>query len=61
MSTTSSARALRLCAAVLLSVIATPAGAQPWPAKPITIINGFPAGAGNDIVLRIYKEALEHD
>src|SRR4030095_7545344 len=40
---------------------ATPAGAQPWPAKPITIINGFPAGAGNDIVMRMYQEALEKD
>ena len=61
MSTTSSACVLRLCVAVLLSVIATPAGAQPWPAKPITIINGFPAGAGNDIVLRMYQEAQEKD
>src|SRR3954470_9417616 len=61
MSTTSSACVLRLCVAVLLSVIASPAGAQPWPAKPITIINGFPAGAGNDIVMRMYQEALEKD
>ena len=37
------------------------AAAQPWPAKPITIVNGFPAGAGNDIVLRMFQEALEKD
>jgi tripartite-type tricarboxylate transporter receptor subunit TctC len=34
---------------------------QPWPAKPITIINGFPAGAGTDIVLRMFQEPLERD
>ena len=45
----------------LIMLSATPAGAQPWPAKPITIVNGFPAGAGNDIVLRMYQEALEKD
>ena len=53
--------ALCVCLAAPLSIVATPAGAQPWPAKPITIINGFPAGAGNDIVLRMYQEALEKD
>ena len=52
---------LALCAAALLAIFALPAGAQPWPAKPITIVNGFPAGAGNDIVLRMYQEALEKD
>jgi tripartite-type tricarboxylate transporter receptor subunit TctC len=45
----------------LLVIVATPAGAQQWPAKPITIVNGFPAGAGNDIVMRMYQEALEKD
>src|SRR5438552_10347003 len=47
--------------AVLLALTGSPADAQSWPAKPITIINGFPAGAGNDIVLRMYQEALEKD
>src|SRR5262245_35497881 len=36
-------------------------GQQPWPAKPITIVNGFPAGAGTDIVLRMFQEPLEKD
>ena len=47
--------------AVLLTLVAAPAGAQQWPAKPITIVNGFPAGAGNDIVMRMFQEALEKD
>ena len=34
----------------LAAFMAVPADAQQWPAKPITIVNGFPAGAGNDIV-----------
>ena len=42
-------------------LISAPAGAQQWPAKPITIVNGFPAGAGNDIVMRMFQEALEKD
>jgi hypothetical protein len=29
--------------------------------QPITIVNRFPAGAGNDIVLRMDQEALEKD
>jgi tripartite-type tricarboxylate transporter receptor subunit TctC len=47
-------------AAVLLLATGV-ADAQQWPSKPITIVNGFPAGAGNDIVLRMYQEALEKD
>jgi tripartite-type tricarboxylate transporter receptor subunit TctC len=47
-----------LAAFLLLSA---PLGAQQWPAKPITIVNGFPAGAGTDIVLRMFQESLEKD
>jgi len=50
-----------LAGQALLVLIAAPVSAQQWPAKPITIVNGFPAGAGNDIVMRIYQEALEKD
>ena len=35
--------------------------AQTWPTKPITIVNGFPAGAGNDIVMRMFQEPLEKE
>ena len=47
--------------ALLMTLTAGSAHAQQWPAKPITIVNGFPAGAGNDIVMRMYQEALEKD
>ncbi len=36
-----------------------PASAQSWPAKPITVVQGFPAGSGVDIVARILQEPLE--
>jgi tripartite-type tricarboxylate transporter receptor subunit TctC len=44
-----------------LLLLPVPAGAQQWPAKPITVINGFPAGSGTDIVLRMFQDALEKD
>jgi tripartite-type tricarboxylate transporter receptor subunit TctC len=44
-----------------LLLLPAPASAQQWPAKPITIVNGFPAGAGTDIVLRMFQDALEKD
>ena len=53
----------RLACALLaaLFLLPAPASAQQWPAKPITIVNGFPAGAGTDIVLRMFQDALEKD
>jgi tripartite-type tricarboxylate transporter receptor subunit TctC len=51
----------RLALALAMLAIAAPAHAQQWPAKPITIVNGFPAGSGTDIVLRMFQEALEKD
>ena len=48
-------------AGLILGLATLPATAQPWPNKPITIINGFPAGSGTDIVLRMFQEALEKD
>jgi tripartite-type tricarboxylate transporter receptor subunit TctC len=35
------------------------AAAQSWPSKPITIVQGFPAGSGIDIIARIIQEPLE--
>jgi tripartite-type tricarboxylate transporter receptor subunit TctC len=48
----------RFAAAALL---ATPALgiAQDWPAGPITILMGFPAGSGVDVVARTLQEPLE--
>jgi tripartite-type tricarboxylate transporter receptor subunit TctC len=33
--------------------------AQDWPAKPITIVMGFPAGSGVDIVARTLQDSME--
>lgn len=35
------------------------AAAQSWPSKPITIVQGFPAGSGIDIIARIIQGPLE--
>ena len=44
---------------VLLAVTAAPVLAQDWPSKPITIIMGFPAGSGVDVVARTLQEQME--
>jgi len=42
--------------------VASPAAAQEWPAaKPITILMGFPAGSGVDVVARTLQEPLEKE
>ena len=35
------------------------AAAQSWPSKPVTIVHGFPAGSGLDIIGRIIQGPLE--
>ena len=48
-----------LLASTLASTLAVPARAQaPWPAKPIKLVNGFPAGGGADILARLVAERL---
>jgi hypothetical protein len=49
-----------LIAALLASVIASPALAQgdAWPNRPITLMGGFPNGAGTDIYARRLAEPL---
>jgi len=51
-----SGRTISLLAALLL-----PAGAlaQAWPAQPITLLMGFPAGSGVDVVARLLQEPME--
>ena len=44
---------------ILLALAAVPAPAQDWPAKPITIVMGFPAGSGVDVVARTLQDAIE--
>lgn len=51
--------AFAACACVALIASATlPARAADWPAQPITLIMGFPAGSGVDIVARAIQEPL---
>jgi tripartite-type tricarboxylate transporter receptor subunit TctC len=49
-----------ICAALILSAV-TPVTAQPWPSKPVTVVSGFPAGSGPDIVFRTVQEHLERE
>src|SRR2546428_1089197 len=43
----------------LLSLLPAVAMAQTWPAHPITIVMGFPAGSGVDVVARMLQEPME--
>ncbi len=45
--------------AIWFALAASPAPAQDWPAKPITIVMGFPPGSGLDIVARTLQQPLE--
>jgi tripartite-type tricarboxylate transporter receptor subunit TctC len=47
-----------LSAALSLFVHAAPAAAEEWPNKPVTMIMGFPAGSGVDVVARAIQEPL---
>jgi len=63
MSDSLSSRARRLVAlsAVALCGAAPLALAQPdWPQQPVTMIMGFPAGSGVDVVARAIQEPLQH-
>lgn len=43
---------MRTLLAVLLACLVAPAAAQSYPAKPIVLVNGFPAGGPTDAALR---------
>ncbi len=45
-------------ACLLLAVNATPAFAQTYPSKPITIVVGFPPGGVTDVISRIFAQKL---
>lgn len=50
----------RILLSLLAALAAAPALAQTWPAGgPITIIMGFPAGSGVDIVARLFQVPME--
>ena len=44
---------------MLLAVAIGPVQAQDWPSRPITLVMGYPAGSGLDVVARILQEPLE--
>lgn len=46
------------CATVLLLCAAVPAHAQDYPSRPVTVVVGFGAGSGTDILARIIAEEL---
>src|SRR5213079_3616927 len=48
-----------LLAGLALFLSAASALAEEWPARPITIYMGFPAGSGVDVVARMLQPALE--
>jgi len=43
----------------LLALWPALAFAQPWPSHPVTILMGFPAGSGVDVVARLLQEPME--
>src|SRR5947207_12983882 len=45
--------------ALLILLFPVTAMAQSWPAHPITILMGFPAGSGVDVVARLLQEPME--
>ena len=53
----------RLCAAPLaalaLSLFALPTVAQTWPTGPVTIVMGFTAGSGIDVIMRTVQEPMQ--
>ena len=57
-SPVSQAAAAALLAAGLLGSAGAQTAAEAWPAKPVTLMTPFPAGAGPDAVLRIVAEKL---
>jgi tripartite-type tricarboxylate transporter receptor subunit TctC len=47
---------------LVMAGVASPAAAQEWPsARPITMLMGFPAGSGVDVVARTLQEPLEKE
>ena len=53
----STRRSLIALAAVMCAASGA-AFAQAWPSKPITIVNGYPAGGDSDAMARLYAEKL---
>jgi len=41
--------------AAALAFLDPAAAADPWPTKPVKLVNGFPAGGGADILARLAR------
>jgi tripartite-type tricarboxylate transporter receptor subunit TctC len=54
---------LRVAVALALAWVLAPgiAAAQQWPEKPITVVMGFPAGSGVDVIARLVQDPIEKD
>jgi tripartite-type tricarboxylate transporter receptor subunit TctC len=48
-----------LAALVLAAAATAAAQAEDWPAKPVTVLMGFPAGSGVDVVARMLQPSIE--
>ena len=62
MRVTASRLAAALAGLATAVLMAGPAAAQQWPAgKPITVVMGFPAGSGVDVIARLLQGPMEKD
>ena len=51
-------KAIKLACGLLLSALSSALFAQAYPARPITVVVGFPPGAGNDTAMRLMAPSL---
>jgi tripartite-type tricarboxylate transporter receptor subunit TctC len=52
---------LNFCVVLALGLLATPAAAQPYPAKPVKLVVGFAPGGAADFVSRTFQDLLSKE